>query len=59
MRQEDFRTMARQSGLPFTDEQLDLLFEGYGKLERMLDAIGSPSDPATPPAVVFVPAALP
>lgn len=59
MGQDEFRVVARQSGLPFTDQQLDILFDGYGKLRRMLDGLEPPSDPATAPAVVFVPVTEP
>lgn len=56
---EDFRIVARQSGLPFTEQEVAVLHEGYSKLERMLAGIRGPSDPALAPAVVFRPAMMP
>ena len=52
---DEFRIVARQFGLPFTDQDMTVLFEGYGKLQHMIDAMRTPSDAASAPAVVFRP----
>lgn len=59
MELEEFRIVARQSGLPFTEQEVAVLHEGYAKLERMLAGMGGPRDPAAAPAVVFRPAVMP
>jgi hypothetical protein len=56
---DDFRGVARQSGLPLTDEQVEILFAGYGKLQRMLESLERPSSPATAPALLFRPTSRP
>lgn len=55
MGEDGFRVVVRQSGLPFTDGEVGLLFEGYRKLERMLDCLDPPFDPTTTTGVVFKP----
>ena len=52
---DEFRIVARQSGLPFTDQDVTVLFEGYGKLQHMIDATRTPANPGSAPAVVFRP----
>lgn len=52
---EDFVVLVRQSGLPHDDVDLELLFDGYLKLQGMIASLRRPSDLTTGLAVGFQP----
>jgi hypothetical protein len=52
---EDFVALVRQSGLPHDSVELERLFEGYLKLQRMIGTLNRPTDLGTGLAVDFQP----
>lgn len=50
-----FAVLVRRSGVPLTDEDVAVLYEGYGWLERLVAELDRPSDERAEPATVFLP----
>ena len=51
----EFAVLARRSGVPLSDGDIVVLYEGYGWLERLVVELDRPADAAIEPVLVFVP----
>ena len=51
----EFALMARRSGVPLSDDDIDTLYEGYGWFERLVLDLDRPADARAAPALVFTP----
>ena len=53
--QAEFAVLARRSGVPLSEEDIAVLYEGYGWLERLVLELDRPADAAVEPVLVFAP----
>lgn len=51
----EFAVLARRSGVPLSDEEIALLYEGYGWFERFVADLDRPADARAEPALIFAP----
>jgi hypothetical protein len=59
MDEADFAVLARQTGIPFTDEQRRELHEMYGYLLPMIARVCTPRPRDAEPALIFTPGIVP
>lgn len=52
---EEFAVLARRSGVPLTDAEVEILLEGYVLIEQLRADLDRPADAAVEPALVFAP----
>jgi hypothetical protein len=51
----EFAALARRSGAPLSDEDIDQLYEGFVLLRRIVADLDRPADTLAEPALVFAP----
>lgn len=53
--EEEFALLARRSGVRLSDDDIAVLYEGYGWFERLVADLDRPVDARAEPALVFMP----